>query len=402
MWTQPFSVSAEEGFSGDVRIRYANVDDSVNDRATALTARVLLGWQSNAWRNWTANLSIEHVNDFDIDSYNDGGTNGQVQYATEADPSGTELDEAFIQYENAKIRARYGRQYINFGKLPQRYFGTAAWRQNFQTMDGFALQGKINEQLTIDAAVVERAYRVIGRRHPNRLAREFDLDGIGLMATHESESFGKLFAYIYNLDFVNNPEYSTQTIGVRGETQCLQGFGDLDLPADCEFEFARQTGIGTNPFSESYNYVRVNVGLNLVDMMDQAPINTVGVAYSNYEADLYSAFRTPLAAVHGFVGWADKILINTPVTGLVDAELYFEDQIFGWATKVIYHRFTSTVEVMGSTLDYGSEIDAVTSRTFGKYKLLFKLARYSGNEDLKPSSLANDTNKFWMQVSFSI
>lgn len=393
---------ADDGFSGDVRIRYANVDDSINKTATAVTGRLLVGYRSTNWRNWNLNLAIEHVNDFDIHSYNDAGTNGQIQYATEADPSGTELDEGYIQFKNERLQFRYGRQYIDYGKLPQRYIGTASWRQNYQTFDGLTIQGTVSEDLTIDAAVVERAYRVIGRRHPSRLAREFDLDGLAVMATYDSDSYGKLFGYVYNLDFVDRANYSTRTVGLRGETQCLQGFGQIAIPASCDFEYASQSGIGSNPYDNSLTYGHIKVGLNLQDIFSQSPIDTVGIAYSNLEGDGETAFRTPLGSVHGYAGWGDKILINTPLTGLVDQELFLIDNILKWDTKIVYHRFTSSQSVSGSKQRYGSELDAVTSRSFGKYKVAVKLARYRGNKDLSPHPLSIDSSKFWVQVSFSI
>lgn len=397
------SVQPDDGFNGDVRVRYANVDDNINKTATALTARVLLSWNSQDWNGWDVNLGIEHVNDFDVHSYNDGGSNGQIQYATEADPSGTELDEAYLQFKNDKLQIRYGRQYMDHGELPQRYLSTASWRQNYQTMDGLTVTGQINDQFSIEGAMVERAYRVIGRSHPNRLAREFDLDGIGLMATLDSETFGKNYGYLYNLDFVHNPSLSTRTFGFRREARCLQGLGELEWPGDCELEIATQKGIGSNPYDASHGYLRVKLGLDLDEVMNESgPIGSIGLAFSRYGGDGESSFRTPLAAVHGFVGWADKVLINTPSDGLTDTELIYSVDVLGWETKFVFHRFSSAEKIDGETVNYGRELDAVASRDIGRYTLQLKLANYQGNEDLKPSPLGVDISKFWVSVSFSI
>ncbi len=64
------------------------------------------------------------------------------------------------------------------------------------------------------------------------------------------------------------------------------------------------------------------------------------------------SFRTPLATLHKFQGWADKFL-TTPAAGIEDQYLKFGYKKGAAGFHVMYHRF----EAEAVTMDYGSELD---------------------------------------------
>ena len=69
------------------------------------------------------------------------------------------------------------------------------------------------------------------------------------------------------------------------------------------------------------------------------------------------AFRTPLATLHAFQGWAD-LFLATPNAGIDDLFFNVKFGIEKWQLQAIYHDFSSE---SGST-DYGTEIDLSGSR----------------------------------------
>lgn len=386
-------------WDAEVRIRYANVDDSINEKANALTTRILMTMQTPSVRNFRAVFSAEHVNDMGMDSYNDGGSNGQIQYATEADPSGTEMDQAFIEFKNDKLQMRYGRQYIDHGDLPQRHLSTASWRQNYQTFDAFTIEAPIGENFKLEGALVEKAYRVIGRDHPVRTAREFDLDGIGVRATYSSDVHGDFSAYAYNLDFVDRTEYSSRTFGLRGDGPCFSNPSMALWKGDCVAEVAMQQDIGPDASNQDYLYGHLLFGLDFETFNKANETGSVAIGITLLTGDRFGSFKTPLAAVHGFAGWADKFLINTPTTGLWDEQIRLDERVFGWDFTAVLHRFET---YQSPSRSYGTELDLVATRTFGKYTWVLKMAQFNADESWQPAPVGFDSTKFWTSVQFDL
>ena len=392
-------------FSNNIRIRAASIDDSVNERATALTARLFLSMQTNPVNNWNVVLGIEHVNDLGQQRYNDGGTNRQFKYATEVDPQGTELDEAYLQYNTGRLNFKLGRQYLNLGKFPPRYVGHVGWRQNFQTIDSVKLEANLTEKFMLQATVLEKAHRVVGSNHPSRFTREYDLDGFVLRGILNLGEYGELEGYVYHLDFVNHPGFSTQTTGFKYEVTECNPERPFRLKAYCALEFATQSSIGLNPNDEDYWYGYSELSIYLSSFNSNFKTARAGFAVNRLNGDgLHGAFRTPLATLHAYAGWADKFLIQTPATGLIDGQIKVSGELSGWKVNSAYHVFKSNFDFGPGVgeLIYGREFDVSASRTFGKYSWLIKLAHYVGDDDVAGSSLGLDSTKFWTSVQFSL
>ena len=305
-------------YSADVRIRYGHIDDNINKNANTLTGRLLMTLRTPQVGNFRAVFAAEHVNDFGINTYNDGGTNGRYEYATEVDPSGTELDEAFIEYKGDSTLIRYGRQYINHGKLPQRYLGTVAWRQNHQTYDALSIDAMIGEKFRLETALVEKAYRVFGRDHPSRAVREWDLDGIAIRGTYPVPKFGDVTGYVYNLDFDDSALLSTRTIGLAVEGPCFSDPSKFGWSGTCKSEIAAQSPLHESIDFDNLLYIHTSFGVDFSNFRKENTNGSMSLSATLLEGDSVYSFKTPLATLHGYAGAADKFLVNTPPDGLLE------------------------------------------------------------------------------------
>ena len=119
-----------------------------------------------------------------------------------------------------------------------------------------------------------------------------------------------------------------------------------------------------------------------------------GAGYEVMGSDKGVSFRTPLATLHAFNGWADMFL-TTPANGLHD--LYAFAQVTLPASiplRAVYHQYDA--DRQGA--DYGQELDLIVSRKFGKnWSALLKYAYFNGQN--APTS--TDVQKFWAQVEFN-
>ena len=111
-------------------------------------------------------------------------------------------------------------------------------------------------------------------------------------------------------------------------------------------------------------------------------------------------FKTPLATLHAFNGWADAFLA-TPNAGLRDlygfAQVMLPAQI---PLRFIYHKFDAD----SGRGDFGQEFDVVLSKKFGKHwSGLLKYSCYDGKDAAVPAlAVANvEVHKFWAQVEFT-
>ena len=102
-----------------------------------------------------------------------------------------------------------------------------------------------------------------------------------------------------------------------------------------------------------------------------------------------SAFRTPLATLHAFQGWADKFLA-TPGAGVNDLFATVKYKAGKWDLTGVYHDFSAE----DGSADWGTEFDVSAGRTLGDgYGLLLKAALYDADQH------SADTTKFWVMLT---
>ena len=359
-----------------VRTRHEGVDqDGFDEDAAATTLRARLSYSSAAYRGFSLVAEADAVvTIFDEDFNSGAGTSGadRAQFPVIADPDGSEINQAFLQYKTGGTALKLGRQRILLDN--QRFVGGVGWRQNEQTYDAFSVSSDLNG-FKLFGAYVDNVNRIFGG---DVAAGDHDSETILLNASREFAP-GKLTAYYYGIDNNDAAAFSTDTLGLRwnGSTEAMGPKLAYTL------EFADQKDAANNPIDFDASYWRADGTIHFRPIRVLAGIETL-----EGDADTAGqAFRTPLATLHAFNGWADTFLA-TPAAGLQDVFVGAGGKAMGWNWLIKYHDF----ETEDGEQSLGSEIDAQISRKFADhYSVLFKLASFNSD-----STIA-DTDKFWLQ-----
>ncbi len=373
--------------SGDasigIRYRYEFVDqDGVADDANASTARLRFNYRTGDWRGWSAFGEFDHVFHVLLRDFNsDGGTSpGRTQYPVVADPSGSDLNQLYTDYSNSDDwNLRIGRQRILLDN--QRFVGGVGWRQNEQTYDGVTYSFNATPNTSFSYTYMSWVRRIFGDDVP---AGKDDVSNHIFNGRIKIGDNWTATPYVYYLDYdeITRAANSTVTAGLRFTGSVETGEGDLALAA----EFATQSDAADNPVSYDANYWHLNAAWAVSEDL------TIGLGYESLGADgaTGQSFRTPLATLHAFQGWADRFL-GTPPGGVDDLMFTAKWKVDGWMLTGIYHDFSA--ETGGG--DYGSEIDVSAGRNLGeRYGLLLKAAFFSGDAPGFP-----DTTKVWLQLT---
>lgn len=320
-----------------------------------------------------------------VDHYNDTiPGNGIEPYAVVPDPENVELNRLQLGYKSGTTALTIGRQRIALDD--HRFVGNVGWRQNEQTFDAMRAQGRIGP-VALDASYAISQRTIFGIDSPNS---HFGGDMILLNGGLEAK-FAQITGFAYLLDYdAEKPgrlAFSSQSYGVRAA-------GAIPVGAIVRLQYlasyARQSDFGNNPVSYSADYINGEAGLAV------GPVGLKGGYELLGSDDGIAAFQTPLATLHKFNGFAD-LFLTTPADGLQDyygtARINAGDVavLEGVHAAVTYHRFESDT----GGLDYGSEWDAVLGFRLGRIGMLAKYAHYDAD------TFGNDTEKFWLEASFS-
>jgi hypothetical protein len=369
----------EFGLSLRYRFEYVDQESFVRD-AEASTLRGRVNFATDPWNGFSAFAEFDYVTDIIWDDYNAGAGNtpNKVQYPVVADPTGPDLNQAYLDWTGTSgTQLRGGRQRIIYDNA--RFVGAVGWRQNEQTFDG-AYFNRAFGHFNLQLAYIWQVDRIFGRDVP---AGQDDHATTTINLSREWEGQGKLSFYFYDIDNKDDGLLSNRSVGLRwaGDTSWSGKAVTYTL------EYAHQNDTHDQPLVYTANYFRADLGVTLGKL-------TPGIGYESLgagDAGSGAAFQTPLATLHGFNGWADKFL-TTPVDGVVDRFIGLKGPIGKWTWNVVYHDFDA--ESGGAS--YGSEIDGSISRDFGeRYGLLFKAARFEG--DGGPPY--DDVSKLWLQFT---
>jgi hypothetical protein len=154
-------------------------------------------------------------------------------------------------------------------------------------------------------------------------------------------------------------------------------------------EFATQSDAADAPVSFDADYAHLSANWSGRGAL------SFGVGFESLGGGVNpgGAFRTPLATLHAFNGWADKFLA-TPDAGLDDRYATVKIAAGKWNLTGVLHDFSAEA----GNGDFGSELDLSAARKLGNhYALLLKAAFFSADSD---SSLT-DTDKFWLLLTAS-
>ena len=360
-----------------VRARYEHVaQDAFAEDADALTARLRLNYRSAAWKQLQAFAEFDYVFQL-LDDFNSGGgtSPNRTQYPVIADPKGADLNQLYLDYSfNDKSKLRLGRQRILLDN--QRFVGGVGWRQNEQTYDGLTLSSTALSATTLSYSYLSHVRRIFG---DDVSAGSNAVDAHLLNAKFTLNERWSATPYLYLIDNDEVASFSTQTFGASVQGTLKAGEGTLGIYA----EFATQDDAGNNPLSYDAQYYHLgtmwslNENLSLgLDFESLGGSSTPGMA-----------FRTPLATLHAFQGWADMFLA-TPDTGVDDLFATVKYKAGRWNLTGIYHDFSAET----GSVDYGTEFDlSAATRINDNFGILFKGALFNSD-----TASMTDTRKFWI------
>lgn len=362
-----------------LRYRYEFVDDAdFGKNANASTLLLRLNHRTATWRRWSAFAEFDYLFELWPKDFNSAaGTSGPGRdiYPVVADPAGPDLNQLYFQYQpDEALRVRLGRQRILLDD--ERYVGGVGWRQNEQTYDALSFNYTGLDRTTVFYSYVANVARIFGSSVP---AGSHEQSTHLLHANVELSKAWSVTGYAYLIDNDDAPDFSTNTFGAR----LVGGIPVNDARLALHLEFARQAEAGNAPVAFDAGYLRAEA------LWETGPLGA-GIGIELLESNNGQGFRTPLATLHAFNGWADRFL-STPSAGLEDRYVKANFKTGDWNIQLRYHDFKSDV----GNEDFGSELDAsAATRIAERYALLLKLAVFDGSDG--PFA---DTTRAWVMVT---
>lgn len=364
----------------NVRVRHEQVNQAGAREARAFTWRTRLGLATGDRRGWRAGLEFEHLGSPAGDDYNQAGLNpAAAGRASVSDPEGAELNQAWVRWEARDTKVQLGRQrwVLDDG----RFVGDVGWRQNMQTFDGVTLLHSPAKQLAVHYGYFSRINRVLGPKHPQGRWRA---DTHVLHVSRSGLPGGaRVFGHASLLDFPDAAVQSCATLALGGE-------GESALGAGAQFGWraavALQADHGSSPLDYQAAYAGLELALRGRNLELAAGAEQLG-------SDRGQGFRTPLATLHAFNGWAD-LFVNTPGGGLRDCYVKLASRLPGGVSFVAkHHRF----DAARGGERFGAETDVQLTRRLGRrVTALAKIADFRSVHPAFP-----DVRKFWLQLEYA-
>lgn len=378
-------------FSANIRARYEYVEqDNLPSESNAATIRTRFGFTTAPVHGFQAMIEAENITAIDGDSYNQAGSNGQGTRPVVADPETTEINQAWLGYSYTnQLNIKAGRQRIVLDN--HRFVGDVGWRQNMQTYDSaFATYAPV-KQFSLNYGYLWEVNRVFGNVSGLPAGNtDFESDSHLFNAAYTGWKYGKLVGYTYLLD-LENAAGTANSCATYGLSFAGSAPVSDKVKLDYRAEFAYQTDYADSLQDYGAEYYNLELGVNVKPVV-------VGGGYEVLGSDNGFSFKTPLATLHAFNGWAD-VFLATPPLGLQDiyafAQVTLPAEI---PLRAVYHKFDSDA----GSADYGSEIDLVASKKFGKnWAAMLKYAYYMGEDAVSGLPAGTDVQKFWAQVEFN-
>ncbi len=359
----------------NLRYRYEYVDqDGKPEDANASTLRSRITLKSGTVGGFMGLVEADNLSYIGSDRFNNT-ENGKTDYPVVADPDYTEINQLFFSYAfDDNNKTTLGRQRINHSG--QRFIGAVAWRQNEQTFDAARLQFSPIDKLSVDYSYIWRVNRIFG---PNGDDNNFTGDNHVAIASYKFNTQHTLSGFAYLLDMNESPALSSSTYGLEYKG----GFTiNDDISLGLNLSYAEQSDYKNSPLS-------YDVGYYFGELTAKLKPVTIALGHEVLESDNNVSFKTPLATLHKFQGFADKFLV-TPADGIKDSYLKVATKIGGVKLMAVYHDF----EAESGGMEYGSEIDFIAAYSFSKnYKVLFKYAAYDADD------YASNTDKAWLMLT---
>ncbi len=372
------------------RVRYEHVDQDGQAEANALTVGINLGYTTKAYNGFQFGIEGESTTPLTKDYYDATGTNTKG-YSVVADPEIYEINQVWASYSYETTKAIVGRQKIVLDNA--RFVGDVGWRQNQQTFDAIVLQDKTVDKLTLSYAYLDQINRIFD---DSTAQYDWESNSHLFNASYAGCKYLTLTGYGYLLDFDDltqgafNNSSQTYGLSLAGSTPITDA-----IKATYRLEYATQSDYGSSTLSYDSDYYLAEFGVALKK-------SAFAVGYEVLGSDNGAAgtgFKTPLATLHAFNGWADKFL-GTPNAGLTDFYLKGSTTLPGDVKLLaFYHQFGTTE----AASDIGQEYDLQLSYKINKYiSLTAKGAYYDADENAAVIAGSNkDTKKFTLQADFT-
>ncbi|HNQ74011.1 MAG TPA: hypothetical protein PKN95_10470 [Verrucomicrobiota bacterium] len=386
-------VIAKGKFSLNVRARYENLDqEGGTPGAHAETIRTRLGYTTASLYGFQAMIEAENVTAANKDTYA-AGPGSPVFRDVIADPTGTEINQVWLGYTygdtNFSATVKGGREMLVWDNA--RFIGNVGWRQNAQTFDTAGFKLRPLNHLELDYNYLWKVHRIYGDDGALAAATsDFRSASHLLHAAFTLSPLAKLGAYTYLLD-LKNERGGSAINSCASYGGFLTGTWTFDTEAKGTLgyrgEFAWQTDYADSPVDYDTQYYLGELKATYDRFALSAGCEVLG-------ADNGQGFRTPLATLHAFNGWAD-VFTATPVNGLRDFYAAAGVSLPGTIPlNFVYHKFDSD----RGGADYGQEYDVVASRKFGKHwTVLAKYAKYDG----RAAPYNFDKQAFWAEIEFN-
>lgn len=362
----------------DLRLRFEHAAQDGARDAEALTSRLRLGYATKAWDGFQALVEYEGTAAVGGDDrFNSGpsfleAANGNTGFATVADPTGNEVNRAWLRYAGLpETQVTFGRQRIILDD--SRFVGNVGWRQNEQTFDAFHIAHAPIASVNLQYAYVWRQNFIFFNAN--------DLDAHLLQAGWEAREQLTLAAFAYFVDFDDDngprapgaPDH--RVVGARASGQVGWLAYALGL-AD------------QSPHADAADRVDARYFSAELSLPDLRVAPTLGYELIGGDGDY--GFQFPLATNHKFSGWAD-LFLSTPPDGLADRYIKLKTRLGGVSVTAAYHHFVSD----SAGLDYGRELDAsIAWQPNSSFGLLLKMADYDAED------FGVDTRRIWLQLRY--
>lgn len=384
-WADDLAGMVSEGkVNFDFRYRYEAVDqDSFDENAGASTLRSRLSYTSATLNGVSFMTEFDNVSAIGPEDYN-STVNGNTEYPVVADPTGTDINQAYLKYAGKQAAGIYGRQRILHSN--QRFIGGVAWRQNEQTFDGFRATWNQPGTFKLDYSYVYNVNRIFG---PDDGANPADLHGQNhfLYGDWNPAKDHKIAGFAYLLDFDTQSGYpAAKTADNSSNTVGIEYNGNLNL-LKLHAAWATQSDAGNSTLDYDADYY-------VIDISGKVAALTLVAGYEVLGAGGGVGFKTPLATLHKFQGWADKFL-STPGDGIKDFYVAAKGAVGPVKLSAIYHDFNAD----DGNASFGQEIDLAGTWAVNKrFTTELKYADFSTDNPAR----FDDTSKAWITLQLKL
>jgi hypothetical protein len=355
----------------DIRARYEYGDTDGLDQSHALTFRERLGLKTMSWNGFSAFVEGE-FSQAAVDDYNGGAgpTAEPFDPANTAifDPETNELNQGYIQYEGFDTTAKVGRQRIVYDNAA--FIGNVGWRQNEQTYDAISFANKSIDGLTFNYAYINQVNRIFGSDADSPIgflpgfANVEDVQSsIHLLNASYTGIKGLTlggYAYIMNFEDLGAWDNNTFGLSAKGTLAGIALYG--------EAAFQEKAGL-LGEEEALYAHATATKAFGKQSL-------TLGVEH------LDAGFKTPLATVHAFNGFADVTdggRISGAHNGLTDVYVSHTIPLFyGIKWMNVLHALGDNEVSTG----YGWEYDSVLTKKFDdNFTAIAKFAHFETEGD---------------------